>query len=87
MDKMLNWVVDFIEDLILSELNSKAQLLKILAVMVAAALILGATFTQAFEFAHSIVVFVATAGSLAFVVVIIAAIARFSDILNSLLKF
>lgn len=84
---MLNWAHNFIEDLILGELISKAQLLTILVVMVAAALILGTTFMQAFEFAYSVVVFVATAGSLAIAIAIVAAVARFSDFLNSLLKF
>lgn len=84
---MLNWAHDFIEDLILGELISKAQLLAIFVVMIAAALILGTTFMQAFEFAYSVVVFVATAGLLVFAIAIIAAVARFSDILNSLLKF
>ena len=83
----MNWAYDFIEDLILGELISKAQLLTILVVMVAAALILGTTFMQAFEFAYSVAVFVAAAGSLAFAVAIIVAAARFSDFLNSLIKF
>jgi hypothetical protein len=67
--------------------DSKTETLKTFAVMLAAALIIGAPVTQAFEFAQSVVGLIAAVGSLTLAIGILAVIGWTSDALKGAFRF
>ncbi|AKB86111.1 hypothetical protein [Methanococcoides methylutens] len=76
---MLNLILDVIEGFTRGWTDSNFEKLKTFAVMLAAALIIGAPLTQAFEFAQSVVGLIAAIGSLALAIGILTIVGWASD--------
>lgn len=84
---MLNLILDAIEDFTRGWTDCKIETLKTFAVMLAAALIIGAPVTQAFEFAQYVTGLIAAVGSLTLAIGILAIIGWASDAFKGAFRF
>ncbi|MGM0771080.1 MAG: hypothetical protein ACQESU_05680 [Halobacteriota archaeon] len=84
---MLNLILDSIEEFTRGWTHSKNEKLKTFAIMLAAALIIAAPVTQAFEFARSVTGLIAAIGSLTLAIGILAIIGWEADAFKGPFRF